>query len=147
MYIVREHEAVTPAHNNMALYSSMDDYMVATMVLSGAHYKIDNLHLCNELKPLIIDGPSWAFIKRFDRPKNGRGGQLALKKQAEGNSAKRTRKASAYALLANARYCRERRNFTFQNYLQIHQDGHNKLLELEEPVPETKKVQGFFSAF
>jgi hypothetical protein len=27
-----------------------------------------------------------------------------------------------------------------QNYVQIHQDSHNKLLELKEPMPEMKKV-------
>jgi hypothetical protein len=29
--------------------------------------------------------------------------------------------------------------------VQIHQDGHNELLKLEEPIPETKKVQDFLS--
>ena len=29
--------------------------------------------------------------------------------------------------------------------MQIHQEGHNELLELEEAVPETKKVQDFLS--
>jgi hypothetical protein len=68
---------------------------------------------------------------------------LALKKQAEGNSAKHTRKQ--YASLSNARYRGEQRNFAFSNYIQIHQDGHNELLELEEPVPKMKKVQDFLS--
>jgi hypothetical protein len=69
---------------------------------------------------------------------------LALKKQAEGNSAKWTRKASAYALLLNAWYQGGRHNFAVSNYVQIHQEGHNELLGLEEPgVPEMKKVQDF----
>lgn len=29
--------------------------------------------------------------------------------------------------------------------MQIHQDGHNEFLKLEEPVQETKKVQDFLS--
>jgi hypothetical protein len=39
----------------------------------------------------------------------------------------------------------DRRNFDFSNYVQIHQDGHNELHELEEAVPETKKVQDFLT--
>jgi hypothetical protein len=116
------------------------------MMLSGNHYKIDNARVYNDLKPLIVDGAGWAFIKKFDRGKIGRGALLALKKQAEGNSVKRTRKASAHTSLSNARYCGERRNFAFSNYVQIHQDGHNEVLELEESVPETKKVQDFLSS-
>lgn len=144
-YLIREHDVVTLEMHDMGQYTSVDDYMVATMMLSGDHYKIDNARVYNDLKPLIVDGAGWAFIKKFDRVKNGRGALLALKKQAEGNSAKRTRKATAYASLSNARYRGERRNFAFSNYVQIHQDGHNELLELEEPVPETKKVQDFLS--
>jgi hypothetical protein len=101
--------------------------------------------LYNDIKPLLVDGARWAFIKRYDRHKDGRGAGLALRKQAEGNSAKRTQKAKAYTSLSNARYRGERRNFKFSNYVQIHQDGHNGLLELEEPVPQTNKVQDFLS--
>jgi hypothetical protein len=77
--------------------------------------------------------------------KNGRAAMLALRNQAKGNSAKRTRKAKAYGSISGARYRSDRRNFNFAHYVQIHQDGHNELLELEEPVPEMKKVQDFLT--
>jgi hypothetical protein len=93
----------------------------------------------------VVEGAGWAFIKKFDCSKNGRGAVLALKRQAKGNLAKRTQKAKAYENLAQARYRGERQNFEFSNYVQIHQDAHNELLELGEPVPETKKVQDFLS--
>jgi hypothetical protein len=145
VYLVHETEVITPDMHDMALYDSVDEYMMATTILSGDHFKIDNTRLYNDLKPLVIEGAGWAFIKKFNRSKNGRGAMLALKRQSEGNSAKRTRKAKAYALLAQARYRGERHNFEFGNYVQIHQDAHNELLDLEEPVPETKKVQDFLS--
>jgi hypothetical protein len=144
-YLVREHDTVSVEMHDMTLYDSVDDYMMATTMLSGDHYKVDNTRLYNDLKPLVVEGAGWAFIKKFDKSKNGRGALMALKKQAEGNSAKRTRKAKAYASLAQARYRGERRSFDFSNYVQIHQDAHNELLELEEPVPATKKVQDFLS--
>lgn len=37
-------------------------------------------------------GPGWSVVKKFDRTKNGRATVLALKIQAEGTSAKLTRK-------------------------------------------------------
>jgi hypothetical protein len=88
----------------MTLYSLVDDYMVSTMMLSGDQHKIDNTQVYNVLKPLIVDGAGWTLIKNFNRTKNGRGALSALKKQAEGNPAKQTRKASIYASLSNARY-------------------------------------------
>jgi hypothetical protein len=91
-------------------------------------------------------GAGWAFIKKFDRSKNGRGAVLALKKQVECNSAKWTRMAKAYtSLVVQARYHGECHHFEFGNYMQIHQDSHTELLDLEEPIPETKKVQDFLS--
>jgi hypothetical protein len=145
VYLVCEHDAILPEMHDMGLYDSVDNYMMATAMLSGDHYKIDNTRLYNNLKPLVIEGAGWAFIKKFDRSKNGRGALMALKRQAEGTSAKRTRKARAYASLAQAWYRGEHRNFEFGNYVQIHQDAHNEELDLEEPVPETKKVQDFLS--
>ena len=72
---------------------------------------------------------------------------LASRKQAKGNSAKKTRKAKKglrFTLLG-ARYHGDQRNFDSLQYVQIPQDGHNKLLELKEHVPEMKKVQDFLT--
>ena len=86
-YLVREHDVITPEMHDMGLYESVDDYMMATTILSGEHFKIDNTRLYNDLKPLVIEEAGWAFIKKFDRSKNGRGAILALKRQAKGNPA------------------------------------------------------------
>jgi hypothetical protein len=68
---VRKHETMTIEMHDMTQYSSVDDYMVVTMMLSGNHYQIDNARIYNDLKPLVVDGAGWAFIKKFDRAKNG----------------------------------------------------------------------------
>jgi hypothetical protein len=99
--------------------------------------------LYDEFKPLVVDGPGWGFVKKFDRMKNGRGTVLALKSQAEGLSAMITRKSKAYASLLTAIYKGPHRGYNFDNYVNIHQEAHNELLDLEEPVPETKKVTDF----
>jgi hypothetical protein len=92
---------------------------------------------------LIVDGPGWSFIKKFDKTKDGRGAVLALKAQAEGTSAKLTRKQAAYASLSSSAYLGPRKGFTFANYVTLHQTAHNELLDLEEPVSESKKVTDF----
>ena len=92
----------------------------------------------------MVDGPGWSFIKKFDRAKDGRNAGLALKLQAEGTSAKLTRKQAAYASIASSAYLGRRKGFTFASYVTLHQSAHNELLDLEEPVSESKKVTNFF---
>ncbi|KAI2501803.1 Reverse transcriptase (RNA-dependent DNA polymerase) [Fragilaria crotonensis] len=69
---------------------------IATTALSGTHFELI-IDAYDEFKPLVVDGPGWSFIKKFDKAKDGRGAVLALKTQAEGTSAKLTRKQAAYA--------------------------------------------------
>jgi hypothetical protein len=89
--------------------------------------------------------PGWSFIKAFDQTKNGRGAVLALRHQCEGTLAVQSRKASAYAKIAYACSSGQKRTFTFDSYVEIHQEAHNTLADLDEPVPETKKVTDFLA--
>ena len=68
---------------------------------------------------------------------------LVLKAQAEGQSAKLMRKAKAYASMTSAAYRGQRRGYTFDNYVSVHQEAHNELFDLEVEVPESKKVTDF----
>lgn len=141
-YLVREHDDVTAAHL-AATYASTQERLIATTALRGTHFDMDNRTLYDEFKPLVVDGPGWSFIKRFDKTKDGRKAVLALKSQAEGTSAKLTRKQSAYASIASSAYLGPRKGFTFSSYVTLHQSAHNELLDLEEPVSESKKVTDF----
>ena len=141
-YLIREHDEVTPELRE-AEYATMQERLIATTALNGTHFELDNRTLYDEFKPLVVDGPGWSFIKKFDRTKNGRGAVLALKSQAEGTSAKLTRKQTAYASLASSTYLGPRKGFTFANYVTLHQTAHNELLDLDEPVSESKKVTDF----
>jgi hypothetical protein len=51
----------------------------------------------------------------------------------------------AYAKIASARFSGQKRQFTFDQYVEMHQDAHNTLEDLNEPIPETKKVTDFLS--
>mgnify|MGYP001328444443 FL=1 len=143
-YLLREHADVTPNIQD-ADYDNDEDHLVATTVLTGPHFTIDNTTLYEELKPLVINGAGWSFIKQFDRTKNGREAFLALKNQAEGQSAKLTRKTEAYATLKAATYRGRNGPNTFQHYVEIFQEAFNELADLDEPVPESKKVSDFLA--
>ncbi len=111
--------------------------------MSGTHFDLDNRTLYDDFKPLEVDGPGLRFVKKFDRSKDVRGAVLALKSQVEGTSAKWTRKQATYALIARSAYLGPRKVFTFASYVTLHQSAHNELLDLDEPVSESKKVTDF----
>jgi hypothetical protein len=143
-YIFRDHEVIDNAMH-VADYADYDARLIATTTLNGPWYELDNHRVYDEFKALVLKGPGWNFIKAFDRVKNGRGAVLALRRQCEGISAVQSRKAAAYAKIATARCNGQKCTFTFGNYVEVHQGAHNTLLNLNEPVPETKKVTDFLA--
>jgi len=143
-WIFCDHDMVTQAHHNAA-YGDHDYRLIATTVLQGPWFESDNARVYDEFKLLILKGLGWSFVKQYDHTKNGRAAILALHRQCKGISAVQTRKAMAYAKIAAARFSGQKRNFTFDNYVEQHQDGHNTLADLDEPIPETKKVTDFLS--
>jgi len=126
-------------------YTDHNERLINMTTLTGPWFELDNQHIFEEFKALILKGPGWKFIKAYDRTKNCRGAVLALHRQCEGISAVQTRKAAAYAKIASARYSGQKRQFSFDSYVEIHQEAHNTLSDLEEPVPETKKVTDFLA--
>ena len=96
----------------------------------------------DEFKPLVVDGPGWSFfIKKFDRTKDGRRAVLALKAaQVEGTSSKLRTKQAAYASIASSAYHGPHKGFSFAYNVTLNQLAHNKLLDLDEPILESKKV-------
>lgn len=126
-------------------YTDHNERLINMTTLTGPWFELDNQHIFEEFKALILKGPGWSFIKAYDRTKNCRGAVLALRRQCEGIAAVQTRKAAAYAKIASARYSGQKRQFSFDSYVEIHQEAHNTLSDLEEPVPETKKVTDFLA--
>jgi len=143
-WIHREDETVTPAIY-AAVYADHDARLMATTIMRGGWFELDNARAYDEFKALVLKGPGWSFIKQYDRTKNGRAAILALKRQCEGTSAVQTRKAIAYSKIATARYSGQKRQFTFDQYVEMHQEAHNTLADLQETVPENKKVTDFLS--
>jgi hypothetical protein len=54
-------------------------------------------------------------------------------------------KQECYQAFAKANYQGPRRNYDFSTYVAAHQQAHQDLLHLEEPIPENKKVWDFLA--
>ena len=142
MYVQRFHTDVTP-EMLLATYENTDEEFMCTFKLEGEAWNADNGTYWNELKPLIIDGPGWTYIKPFGARKDGRGAIIALTMQAEGSAALKQRKSAAYSSITSARFRGATRNYTLDSYIELHASAHAELLECKEPVSETKKVSDF----
>ena len=146
VYIIRDVAEVTAEARN-TVYTDSDDRLVATTLLNGEHFDMDNKRVWRELKTMTVDGGGWTYIKRFGRSENGREAYIALKKQCEGDSAVLTRKAKAYNQIAKARYDGERKTYNFAKYVETHQGAYNDIFDADETeaIPEAKRVRDFLS--
>jgi hypothetical protein len=144
LYVFKDHQLVDPTMHQVQ-YNDHDKCLVNTTSLTGPWFEVDNHRVYDKFKALVLKGPGWSFIKAYDRAKNGRGAVLALRRQYKGTSAVQSRKALAYAKIRSASYSRQKRTFTFDNYVEAHQEAHNTLADLNEPVPKTKKVTDFLA--
>jgi predicted RNA-binding protein YlxR (DUF448 family) len=126
-------------------FASSVEYLIDATIFSGRHFDLDNSRFYRELKSFVVNGEGWSYIKRFERQQDGRKAYLALKSQCEGTASKITRKNKAYASIANASYNGQRRQYKFQDYVNVHQYAHNEILDCDptEAIPETKKVADF----
>lgn len=127
-YVYREHDEVTQEMYG-ADYATSNERYYALTKLSGPHYEEDNDKVFQALKTALLNGPGWAFIRRFDATSDGQAAVKAIKAQAEGRSAEDTRKRHAYANIEGARYSGPRRNWDFQKYVQRHQEAHEEAEE------------------
>jgi len=120
-------------------YSDSDVEYMRTFKPEGDAYISDSKRVFDELKPLIIDGPSWTYVKPFGPKCDGRGAILDLKHQTEGSDASKRRESATYNLILSAHFRGMTRNFTLDHYIDVHASSHAELSELKEPVSEIRK--------
>jgi hypothetical protein len=144
IYLTRDMEEVPDGIDQKDFGSSVE-YLIEATIFSGKHFELDNPRFYRELKSFIVNGEGWSYIKRYERQQDGRKAYMALKAQCEGTASKITRKNKAYASIANASYTGQRRQYKFQDYVNVHQHAHNEILDCDpsEAIPETKKVADF----
>jgi hypothetical protein len=69
--------------------------------LTGRHFQQDNKRVWNKLKPLVVDGPGWVFIKSLEATKHGCNVLLTLKRQNKRDNLTMIRKQKAYSAIRN----------------------------------------------
>ncbi len=143
-YVIRDNDEVAPDNLARNDWDSVDNDLVATSILEGETFSRDSKPVFDILKPFVMEGPGCPFVQPFNRRRDGRAAFKALKSQAEGRSAIVTRKAKADAMVTTALFTGKGK-FSFNQYVGRHQQAHNELLFLEEPVAETKKATDFLA--
>ena len=97
------------------------------------------------LKPFVIDGPGWTYIKLYAACKDGREPYKALTQQASDSTAIKQQKSRVYNEIHIVSFRGTTSNFSLDLYRSTHASSHVKLFECKEPVSETKKAANFLS--
>ncbi len=126
-----------------ATYESESERSVAMAPLAGPEFDRDNAKVYGILKQLCVDGPGRTYILPFDKARNGRAAFLALRAHYEQDSFRNRSKKDAYDLLQAIHYTGEKRGFTFEKFVQKHNEAFLELERQGEPVYEEKKVRDF----
>ncbi len=138
-YIVREFDVPIPG----LLYSTVHEQLVDMAIHTGPEYNTNNGIVYDLLQSLTLNGPAWSWISSHQRSRNGRGAWKALIEYYEGDAMQVRTKQQCYDSIAKANYQGPRRGFDFSSYVAIHQQAHQDLSRLGEPIPENKKVRDF----
>jgi len=126
-----------------AVYQSENEQRIALAPLVGPEFDRDNAKVYGILKQLCLDGPGCAYVLPFDKAQNGRGAFLALREHYEQDSFRNRSKKEAYDTLQTIHYNGEKRGFTFEKFVQKHNEAFLELERQGEPVYEEKKVRDF----
>jgi hypothetical protein len=137
-YIIRE-LAVAP---DDVEYEDPREEKSAKVLLAGPNYMIDNKRVFAIIKTLTLAGPGWSWIVKFDKKSDGRKAWLALVAHYEGTSSQNHMKELARKAIRDTEYVGDRRNFTFDQYIQVFQKAYATLERLDDPTkPETQVTQ------
>jgi len=93
------------------------------------------------LKTWTINGPAYPWMKQYSVTRNSRASWLALLAYYEGTAARDRVKEAAYAAIVNVKYHSARKKFSFETYINIHQEAYQDLRQNDEIIPEDKCVR------
>lgn len=139
-YVARKLDDPLPAGTD---FDSEHERLVAMTPHTGDAYASDNGTVWTVLKQLTLKGPAYTYISQYEKTRNGREALKSLVAHYKGSSQMSKTKQGAYDEINNATYSGEKRNYTFENYVNRHTKAHQTLEEYNEPVPESKKVDDF----
>jgi hypothetical protein len=138
-YIIREKDVPSQG----AIYNTVHDQLVNKAILYGAEYNTNNGVVYDLLQSLTLNGPAWSWISGYQETRDGRGAWKALMTYYKGDAMQTRSKQECYDAISKANYQGNKRNFDFGTYVAIHQQAHQDIMRLGEPIPENKKVRDF----
>lgn len=91
------------------------------------------------LQSLTLNVPAWSWINIYQRSRNGRAAWKVLVAYYEGDAMCTKSKQESYHIITRANYQGPRQNYDFGTYVSVHQQTHEYLLRLGEPVPKKQE--------
>ena len=101
-------------------YKDTTSKYISTFKLEGVEFTVDSKICFETLKPLLLAGPSWTFIRKFNKDNDGHGEIIALCAHTEGPNTKKIRISTTYHEILAARYRGPSRKFTLDDYIGKH---------------------------
>ena len=138
-YIIRD-DAVGDYNG---VHSSTEEQLVKCISLTGPNAAGDKDTVYSLLHQHLRETESKATIEAYERSRDGRSAYIALKNELETGSYASNLRTEATAMMANAVYKGELKNFTMQTYHGMHVKAHNMLVDGEAPMDEKMKITNF----
>jgi hypothetical protein len=124
-------------------YPSIAHEIKATLLLEGPHFEEDSRAVYDVIASSTLGTTSSAYIKKFEKSRNGRLALLALKFQFGGEAYDLTRSIAANDVIRSATFSGHTHKYTYDQHVAKFEDAFNELALLGEPVPEASKVRLF----
>ena len=116
------------------------DILKYQAIQTGPAWETDKMTVYAELKACCLDSNGWAWIKQYDRMKNGREATANLRAHYEGDGEVNKRVAWATANIANAHYSSEH-TFSFERFSTVLQEAFTILNENGESHSDGQMVR------
>lgn len=124
-------------------YSSLRDEIKARATLGGDQYPVDNAKVFDLLNSAIaMHTHVKAWIKDFQRRKDGRSAWFAFRSHYRGQSELETIQVQAENRLDRCEYRGEKPRYDFEKHVSNHRRSHNEILKASGvPLQESAKVR------
>lgn len=140
-FVIREDAVPQPNQ----VFQSEHHRLIAITPLQGLEYEEDNGRVFDLLKSWTINSHAWTWMRAYNNVRNGRQAWLALVQHFEGDAQRDRVKDQAYTSIASAKYYGEKKRFTFETYVTIHQYAYADLEQSGEIILEEKRVRDLLS--
>ena len=129
-------------------YTSLRDEVAARASLAGNHFANDNASVFQLLNDAIVAHPHVkAWIKDYQRRRNGRDAWIAFRTHYRGQSEMETIQVQAEQRLDKLVYRGEKPRYNFETHVSNHRKAHNDFLKASgTPLQETVKVRKLTSS-